>query len=42
MTAGELLLGSLNSGVITQAEIDLLLRQQGCFSTAEQGLIPLG
>ncbi len=36
MTAGELFLKSLSSGVITQAEIDWLLRQQGRFSRAEQ------
>jgi len=42
MTSGELFLESLNSGVITQAEIDWLLRQQGRFSRADQGQIPLG
>lgn len=36
MTAGELFLESLSSGVITQAEIDWLLSQQGHFSRAEQ------
>ena len=36
MTAGELFLESLSSGVITQAEIDWLLTQQGRFSRAEQ------
>jgi hypothetical protein len=36
MTAGELFLESLSSGVITQAEIDWLLSEQGCFSRAEQ------
>lgn len=36
MTAGELFLKSLSSGVVTQAEIDWLLRQQGRFSRAEQ------
>jgi hypothetical protein len=36
MTAGELFLESLSSGVITQTEIDWLLSQQGCFSRAEQ------
>lgn len=36
MTAGELFLESLSSGVITQAEIDWLLSQQGRFSRAEQ------
>lgn len=36
MTAGELFLESLSSGVITQAESDWLLSQQGRFSRAEQ------
>jgi len=36
MTAGKLFLESLSSGVITQAEIDWLLTQQGLFSRAEQ------
>jgi len=36
MTAGELFLESLSSGVITQSEIDWLLTQQGRFSRAEQ------
>ena len=36
MTTGELFLESLSSGVITQAEIDWLLSQQGRFSRAEQ------
>jgi len=36
MTAGELFLESLSSGVITHAEIDWLLSQQGRFSRAEQ------
>jgi len=36
MTAGELFIESLYSGVITQAEIDWLLAQQGRFSRAEQ------
>jgi hypothetical protein len=36
MTAGELFLESLSSGVITQAEIDWLLSQQGRFTRAEQ------
>ena len=36
MTAGELFIESLYSGVITQAEIDWLLGQQGRFSRAEQ------
>ena len=36
MTAGELFIESLYSGVITQAEIDWLLKQQGRFSRAEQ------
>lgn len=36
MTAGELFLESLSSGVITQSEIDWLLSQQGRFSRAEQ------
>ncbi len=36
MTAGELFLESLSSGVITQAEIDWLLTQQSRFSRAEQ------
>jgi len=36
MTAGELFLESLSSGVITQTEIDWLLSQQGRFSRAEQ------
>jgi hypothetical protein len=36
MTAGELFLESLSSGVITQAEIDWLLSQQERFSRAEQ------
>ena len=36
MTAGELFLDSLSSGVITQTEIDWLLAQQGRFSRPEQ------
>ena len=36
MTAGELFLESLSSGVITQAEIVWLLKQQSRFSRAEQ------
>ena len=36
MTAGELFLESLSSGMITQAEIDWLLTQQDHFSRAEQ------
>ena len=36
MTAGELFLESLSSGVITQSEIDWLLTQQGRFSRTEQ------
>ena len=36
MTAGNLFLKSLSSGVITQAEIDWLLTQQSRFSRAEQ------
>ena len=36
MTAGELFLESLSSGVITQAEIDWLLSQQDRLSRAEQ------
>ena len=36
MTAGELFLESLSSGVITQAEIDWLLNRQARFSRAEQ------
>ncbi|CAK6687837.1 hypothetical protein VB716_10405 [Synechococcus sp. CCY9201] len=36
MTAGELFLESLSSGVITQAEIDWLVSQQGRFSRSEQ------
>jgi hypothetical protein len=36
MAAGKLFLESLSSGVITQAEIDWLLTQQGLFSRAEQ------
>jgi hypothetical protein len=36
MTAGVLFLESLSSGVITQAEVDWLLNQQGRFSRAEQ------
>ena len=36
MTAGQLFLESLSSGVITQTEIDWLLSQQGRFSRAEQ------
>ena len=36
MTAGQLFLESLSSGVITQAEIDWLLSHQGRFSRAEQ------
>lgn len=36
MTAGELFLETLSSGVITQADIDWLLSQQGRFSRAEQ------
>jgi hypothetical protein len=33
---------SLNSGVITRAEIDWMLRRQSRFSRAEQGQIQLG
>ena len=36
MTAGELFLESLSSGVITTAEIDWLLTQQERFSRTEQ------
>jgi len=36
MTAGELFLESLSSGVITPAEIDWLLTQQERFSRTEQ------
>ncbi len=36
MTAGELFLESLSSGVITQAEIDWLLSRQHRFSRPEQ------
>jgi hypothetical protein len=36
MTAGQLFIESLYSGVITQTEIDWLLTQQGRFSRAEQ------
>ncbi|MEB3263989.1 MAG: hypothetical protein VKJ66_06425 [Synechococcus sp.] len=36
MTAGELFLESLSTGVITPAEIDWLLSQQSRFSRAEQ------
>ena len=36
MTAGQLFLESLSSGVITQAEIDWLLSQQDCLTRAEQ------
>jgi hypothetical protein len=36
MTAGQLFLESLSSGVITQTEIDWLLSQQGRFSRAGQ------
>ncbi|MFM7547561.1 MAG: hypothetical protein ACKO8I_01555 [Cyanobacteriota bacterium] len=36
MTAGELFLESLSSGVITQAEIDWLISHQSRFSRAEQ------
>jgi hypothetical protein len=36
MTAGELFLESISSGVITQGEIDWLLTQQGRFPRAEQ------
>jgi hypothetical protein len=36
MTAGELFLESLSSGVITQAEIDWLLSQQDRLTRAEQ------
>ena len=36
MTAGELFIESLYSGVITHTEIDWLLTQQGRFSRAEQ------
>ena len=36
MTAGQLFLESLSSGVITQIEIDWLLSHQGRFSRAEQ------
>lgn len=36
MTVGELVLESLSSGVITQAEIDWVLTQQARFSRAEQ------
>jgi hypothetical protein len=39
MTAGELFLESLSSGVITQAEIDWLLSQHDRFSRAEQAVI---
>lgn len=35
MTAGLLFLKSLSSGVLTQAEIDWLVSQQGGFSRAE-------
>lgn len=35
MTAGELVLESLSSGVITQGEIDWLLSQQDCLPRAE-------
>jgi hypothetical protein len=42
MTAGELFLESLNSGVIARAEIDCLLRRQDRFSRAVQGQIQLG
>lgn len=36
MTAGELFLESLSTGVITQAEIDWLLSRQAAFCRAEQ------
>jgi hypothetical protein len=36
MTAGELFIDSVYSGVITQTEIDWLLGQQGRFTRAEQ------
>ena len=36
MTAGELFIETLYSGVITLTEIDWLLKQQGRFSRAEQ------
>lgn len=36
MSAGELFIESLYSGVITQTEIDWLLGQQGRFTRAEQ------
>jgi len=36
MTAGELFLQSFSSGVITHAEIDWLLLQQGRFSRSER------
>jgi hypothetical protein len=39
MTAGELFLESLSSGVITQAEINWLLTQQGRFSRTEQAAV---
>ena len=39
MTAGQLFLESLSSGVITRAEIDWLLSQQSRFSRAEQAAI---
>ena len=32
---------SLNSGMITQAEIDWLLSQQDCLTRAEQAAVPL-
>lgn len=35
-------LESLNSGLITRAEIDWMLRRQSRFSRAEQGQIQLG
>jgi len=39
MTTGELFLESLRSGVITQAEIDWLLRQQDHLPRAEQAAV---
>lgn len=39
MTAGELFLESLSSGVITPGEIDWLLSQHDRFSRAEQAAI---
>jgi hypothetical protein len=40
MTAGELFLESLSSGVITQGEIDWLLNQQDRLTRAEQAAMP--